>query len=95
MSYEIDSLNLLSLSFWGYGGSWNNKSEILTSVYNDQGVLSQQFNQANKNLEKAWEQIDANIESINIDNSVKRQTIETMVQQAQANLQKTMAEILS
>ncbi len=49
MSYEIDSLNLLSLSFWGYGGSWNNKSEILTSVYNDQGVLSQQFNQANKN----------------------------------------------
>ena len=28
-------------------------------------------------------------------NSVKRQTIETMVQQAQANLQKTMAEIVT
>ena len=54
-----------------------------------------QIKQGIKNLEKAWEQIDANIESINLDNSVKRQTIETMVQQAQANLQKTMAEILT
>ena len=33
--------------------------------------------------------------SINLDNSVKRQTVETMVQQAQANLQKTMAEIVT
>ena len=54
-----------------------------------------QIKQGIKNLEKAWEQIDANIESINLDNSVKRQTIETMVQQAQANLQKTMAEIVT
>ena len=54
-----------------------------------------QIKQGTKNLEKAWEQIDANIESINLDNSVKRQTIETMVQQAQANLQKTMAEIVT
>jgi hypothetical protein len=55
----------------------------------------EQIKQGIKNLEKAWEQIDANIESINLDNSVKRQTIETMVQQAQANLQKTMAEIVT
>ena len=54
-----------------------------------------QIKQGIKNLEKTWEQIDANIESINLDNSVKRQTIETMVQQAQANLQKTMAEIVT
>ena len=38
-----------------------------------------QIKQGIKNLEKAWEQIDKNIESINLDNSLKRQTIETMV----------------
>lgn len=54
-----------------------------------------QIKQGIKNLEKAWEQIDANIESIKLDNSVKKQTIETMVQQAQATLQKTMAEIVT
>ena len=48
-----------------------------------------------KNLEKAWEQIDANIESIKLDNEVKRQTVGTMVKQAQANLEKTMAAIVT
>lgn len=54
-----------------------------------------QITQSIKNLEKAWEQLDANIEGIKMDNKVKRETIETMVKQAQANLQKTMAEILT
>lgn len=54
-----------------------------------------QITQSIKNLEKAWEQLDANIEGIKIDNKVKQETIGTMVKQAQANLQKTMAEILT
>lgn len=54
-----------------------------------------QITQGTKNLEKAWEQLDANIEGIKMDNKVKQETIETMVKQAQANLQKTMAEILT
>lgn len=54
-----------------------------------------QITQSIKNLEKAWEQLDANIEGIKMDNKVKQETIETMVKQAQANLQKTMAEILT
>lgn len=54
-----------------------------------------QITQSIKNLEKAWEQLDANVEGIKMDNQVKRETIETMVKQAQANLQKTMAEILT
>ena len=54
-----------------------------------------QIKQSIKNLEKAWEQIDANVEGIKMDNKVKQETIVTMVKQAQANLQKTMAEILT
>lgn len=54
-----------------------------------------QITQGIKNLEKAWEQLDANVEGIKMDNQVKKETIETMVKQAQANLQKTMAEILT
>lgn len=54
-----------------------------------------QITQSIKNLEKAWEQLDANVEGVKMDNQVKRETIETMVKQAQANLQKTMAEILT
>lgn len=54
-----------------------------------------QITQSIKNLEKTWEQLDANIEGIKMDNKVKQETIETMVKQAQANLQKTMAEILT
>ena len=54
-----------------------------------------QITQGIKNLEKAWEQLDANVEGIKMDNKVKQETIETMVKQAQANLQKTMAEIFT
>ena len=75
------------------------KSRVNIAMVNDItseiNTRAEQITQSIKNLEKAWEQIDANIESINLDNSVKRQTIETMVQQAQANLQKTMAEIVT
>ena len=54
-----------------------------------------QITQGIKNLEKAWEQLDANVEGIKMDNKVKQETIETMVKQAQVNLQKTMAEIFT
>lgn len=54
-----------------------------------------QITQGIKNLEKAWEQLDANVKGLRMDNRVKQETIETMVKQAQANLQKTMAEILT
>ena len=54
-----------------------------------------QITQGIKNLEKAWEQLDENVQGIKMDNKVKRETIETMIKQAQANLQKTMAEILT
>nr|DAR19239.1 MAG TPA: hypothetical protein [Microviridae sp.] len=54
-----------------------------------------QITQSIKNLEKAWEQLDVNIQGIKMDNKVKKETVETMVKQAQANLQKTMAEILT
>ena len=54
-----------------------------------------QITQGIKNLEKAWEQLDANVKGITMDNQVKKETIEIMVKQAQANLQKTMAEILT
>lgn len=54
-----------------------------------------QITQSIKNLEKVWEQLNENVEGIKMDNQVKRETIETMVKQAQANLQKTMAEILT
>ena len=55
----------------------------------------EQITQSIKNLEKAWEQLDANVEGIKMDNQLKQETIGLMVKQAQANLEKTMAEILT
>lgn len=45
-SYEIDSLNLISLSFWGYAGNFTSRSEQLTSDYD----LSNQMTRQLKNL---------------------------------------------
>ena len=43
-SYEIDSLNLISLSFWGYGADFTGKGELLTSDYDISHTLTRQLN---------------------------------------------------
>ena len=43
-SYEIDSLNLVSLSFWGYGGNFTGSGELLTSDYDISHQMSRQLN---------------------------------------------------
>lgn len=43
-SYEIDSLNLVSLSFWGYAGGYNNKGEMMTRDFDISNILARQFN---------------------------------------------------
>lgn len=43
-SYEIDSLNLISLSFWGYAGDYTANGEQLTSDFDTNNVLTRKFN---------------------------------------------------
>jgi outer membrane receptor protein involved in Fe transport len=47
-SYEVDSLNLISLSFWGYSAGYDNNGETNTMDYDLNKVLSRQF--SNKTL---------------------------------------------
>ncbi|NLB26362.1 MAG: TonB-dependent receptor [Bacteroidales bacterium] len=42
-SYEIDTLNLISLSFWGYFGNANGTGLNLTGDYNLENALTRQF----------------------------------------------------
>ena len=42
-SYEIDSLNLISLSFWGYEGGYKSKGEMTSSDFNTDNTLTRQF----------------------------------------------------
>jgi len=42
-SYEIDTLNLISLSFWGYTGDYNMNSEQSTSDFDTNHNLSRKF----------------------------------------------------
>ena len=42
-SYEIDSLNLLSLSFWGYRGNFNSNGETLTEDFDTGNNLTRKF----------------------------------------------------
>lgn len=42
-SYEIDSLNLISLSFWGYMGDYSGNGEQLTQDFNVDHALSRKF----------------------------------------------------
>ncbi|MBW8327429.1 MAG: TonB-dependent receptor [Prolixibacteraceae bacterium] len=43
-SYEIDSLNLISLSFWGYAGSYSGNGNTLTQDFDISNMLSRKFN---------------------------------------------------
>lgn len=43
-SYEIDSLNLVSLSFWGYAGGYNSKGDMMTRDFDINNTLTRQFN---------------------------------------------------
>ncbi len=43
-SYEIDSLNLVSLSFWGYAGGYNSRGEMMTRDFDINNTLTRQFN---------------------------------------------------
>ncbi len=42
-SYEIDSLNLVSLSFWGYVANSSSNGELLTSDYDVSHILARQL----------------------------------------------------
>ncbi len=46
-SYEIDSLNLISLSFWGYTGDYNVNGEQSTSDFDTNHILSRKFTNIN------------------------------------------------
>jgi len=43
-SYEIDSLSLVSLSFWGYAGGYNSRGEMMTRDFDINNTLTRQFN---------------------------------------------------
>lgn len=43
-SYEIDSLNLVSLSFWGYAGNYNGNGTTLSQDFDSNNTLSRKFN---------------------------------------------------
>lgn len=61
MSYEIDSLNLISLSFLRYGGIWKNDIDGSTSVFDDQNKLYQQFTQTTY-LKKSFGSLTGNLD---------------------------------
>ncbi|MEA4981235.1 MAG: outer membrane beta-barrel family protein, partial [Paludibacter sp.] len=46
-SYDIDSLNLISMSFWGYFGNSNNNGRSVTEIQNSQRVRTSYFEMLN------------------------------------------------
>lgn len=63
-SYEIDSLNLISASFWGYLGYNTGRNFLTTSMYlpqNGSNQLVKQFNNSNDNS-GSWGSISGNID---------------------------------
>lgn len=42
-SYEIDSLNLVSLSFWGYAGGYDSNGEMVTRDYDTNNTMTRHF----------------------------------------------------
>ena len=61
MSYEIDSLNLISLSVMGHGGKWKNNSTSGTSVFNNQNQIYQQYGQIT-DYERSFGAISGNLD---------------------------------
>ena len=47
-SYEIDSLNLISLSFWGFNGSYENNGFTETQYMNTENVITRLYNNSIK-----------------------------------------------
>lgn len=64
LSYEIDSLNLLSASFWGYGGGWNSDSYTTTQTFQSMLVGSQisRHYLTHTNSSSKWGSISGNVD---------------------------------
>ena len=65
-SYEIDSLNLVSLSFWGYAGDYTANGEQLTSDFDTNNILDKKVQQPYELIEQSWKCISGNILIINV-----------------------------
>lgn len=61
VSYEIDSLNLISASFMGFGGSWKNKSNLLSNTFSMDGQRVQNISYLNDN-KSSWSSISGNVD---------------------------------
>jgi outer membrane cobalamin receptor len=60
-SYEIDSLNLISLAFWAYRGNYEGHAEQVTHDYNTEYLLSREFSNVMKN-NNIWGYVSGNID---------------------------------
>ena len=60
LSYEIDTLNLLTASFQMYKGGNNQSSDQFSNTVNSDGTIAQQYNQYSSGY-NTWEGMDASI----------------------------------
>lgn len=60
-SYEIDTLNLLTLAFNGYGGNWDSKSLMGTDVYDVNGIRTRGFENVGR-YKGNWGGISGNLD---------------------------------
>ena len=60
-SYEIDSLNLVSLSFWGYAGNYNGNGNMLTQDFDTDNTLARKFTNLTSN-EISYGSLSGNID---------------------------------
>lgn len=60
-SYEIDSLNLVSLSFWGYAGNYNGNGNMLTQDFDTNNTLARKFTNLTSN-EISYGSLSGNID---------------------------------
>jgi len=60
-SYEIDSMNLISLSFWGYTGNFGGDGEQLIQDFDSDHALSRQFSNLT-DIASNWGYISGNID---------------------------------
>jgi outer membrane receptor protein involved in Fe transport len=60
-SYDIDSLNLISLSFWGYQGSYNNKGSNETQYLNMDKEITRMYTNYN-NSKNSFGSLSGNID---------------------------------
>jgi len=60
-SYEFDSLNLLSLAFWGYKGNYSGHGESTTLIYDSEYNLTREFMNLTNNT-SGWGYLSGNID---------------------------------